>query len=574
MMSNVAHPLSDAPTYNMRSFSSAPSGRGRGGFYNGDSRLLQPVAFVKASSSLPATRDAPPSTPPSGSGAGAGAAKKKENVEPPRPAGQALNAQLEMRAQQASDRSFEEQAAMAPPRKAGLGSKPRAPQSQSPSDVVVESTPEPTTTADASNMDLEEEQPHPAAVDAEVVAISEPAVAETTIDSVVPAPSGTTLPRTDDEIELALAAERAQSKGDAEETETSISVPAGFVLGLDSAPVNGDDVNSDDDDDDDEEVVLLPDPAAQLGAVGSSSALAKSKADQSHKTSGYVTESDSSVDDDGYDDEDLRMMDEELEAVKKPKKLTKGQKRALRREGKKARRKGVPHARSGNAHLLIPGLDSPRQEGELESDEGEQEHVDGAPRMGDSDVEWGSDGGAAHQERRRRSIPKSGRAARREHKKMDRLSADVRADLEQQQQVLSRGDAGSSFKRSTKTAGPFGGQRAADEDYAANILASLQQEDSEDAETGDHTGEQGAKAFLAGIQSLNLGNPVRIDDIDASSSEEDSEGDTNIDSDEWEDESGSDDDSEDIDDPDITDDDDDSDVQHALELALGEADAA
>lgn len=145
-----------------------------------------------------------------------------------------------------------------------------------------------------------------------------------------------------------------------------------------------------------------------------------------------------------------------------PAKLSKNDKRRLKTAGKKARRAGQDHARSGNQHQhrgfneyssdddevdqddLKAGaaLFASMGAGEVEVEDLDDELMDGVPRQGDSDLDWGEAtpvmrGGlgssrapgqllGASTGRARRAERKEARQAQKEADKLDRLAANAR----------------------------------------------------------------------------------------------------------------------------------------------------
>lgn len=145
-------------------------------------------------------------------------------------------------------------------------------------------------------------------------------------------------------------------------------------------------------------------------------------------------------------------------------KLSKGSKRALKSAGKKARRDGSTHARSGNLHQhrgfnQYSSDEEDAQAGAAlfdamgagEVEDLDDELMDGVPRQGDSDLDWGDAvpvmrGGIGSAQapgqmlstgRQRRAQRKEDRQAQKEADKLERLAANARRQV-----AAEVGDAG------------------------------------------------------------------------------------------------------------------------------------
>ncbi|GAA6058013.1 hypothetical protein JCM3770_006646 [Rhodotorula araucariae] len=223
-------------------------------------------------------------------------------------------------------------------------------------------------------------------------------------------------------------------------------------------------------------------------------------------------------------------------------------KKALKRAARNARKLGREHARSGNAHATGPGRrlggdnvddeeaaadraagaemfarlqgtgvgvdDMLSGSDETSADDVDAEgHVPGAPRLGDSDLEWGGEAPPPRARVRGRAKKAAQRAARAETRETEKLERLVRAGGAREEVQLAL--ALELSVREERRASRARERRAAEEDYAANV-----------ADEGDDSMAVLA-AFAGGAVGTLGGEHGRGDDADRRMAEAED------DSDEW-----------------------------------------
>ncbi|SCZ95237.1 BZ3500_MvSof-1268-A1-R1_Chr11-2g03375 [Microbotryum saponariae] len=310
-------------------------------------------------------------------------------------------------------------------------------------------------------------------------------------------------------------------------------VPSDFVLGVSSnTAANREQVDSDSDDDEEIEQIVF-NPTASTSSNPSSSAPRAARAEVSPPT---ITKEAVAAPE--------PMVQPRTKKAPAPK-LTKAQKRA----GKKARRAGRLHVRSGNQHLLVEAESSDEDEqavdeedarqgremfarlelnGDAEAmqveegggNEGEDKGEEAPkPRVGDSDLEWGSDGppgmetrsSAGIRPKAKKELQKRQRREQRELEKMQRLASGARSHVEKL----------------------LGGNRAMD-DFARNLLGETEEGDID---------LEAARRFAEGMMGSSSGVQKNLDELVDEAREEQEDGQegwrTTSGSEDEEDESGS-----------------------------------
>ncbi|KDE04695.1 hypothetical protein MVLG_04918 [Microbotryum lychnidis-dioicae p1A1 Lamole] len=314
----------------------------------------------------------------------------------------------------------------------------------------------------------------------------------------------------------------------------TLVVPSDFVLGVSSnTAASREEVDSGSDEEEEETEQIVFHPTALTSSNPSSSAPRAARAEVSTPTTTKEAVAASEP-----------MIQPHTKKGPAPK-LTKAQKRA----GKKARRAGRLHARSGNQHLLVEAESSDEDEQavdeedarqgremfarmELNDDaEGMQVEEGGGnegedkgeeapePRVGDSDLEWGSDGppemetrsSAGIRPKAKKELQKRQRREQRELEKMQRLASGARSHVEKL----------------------LGGNRATD-DHARNLLGETEEGDID---------LEAARRFAEGLMGSSSGVQKTLDELVDEAREEQEDGQegwrTTSGSEDDEDESGS-----------------------------------
>lgn len=381
------------------------------------------------------------------------------------------------------------------------------------------------------------------------------------------------------------------------EPAAAVTVPRGFVLGLtnNTEPLQ-EPSSSSDESSDNEQIVFKPQPTSSRAPPSAPAAIIPPAADTTSKIHSVSPTSPGAAPAPGPSEKSAPKSTSTLPKPKfaPPVKLTKKQKAALKKAGKKARRAGKQHARSGNMHRLAEaaagdfsdeddddevaaeaaeddrlGREMFEKMKQVDLDEGEASdgEAKGKPRVGDSDLEWGSGGpeedaadddngmtvesglATSRTAKRRREARKAQREEKREEERMARLSQNARIQVEETIRVED-------------------GSVAIEEEVSIKEKIVLAEDASESDDEDDENAAvdwKAAQSFADGLLGSKSGRQNTLGDMDQDDSEE-GEG--------WQTTSGTD-DSDSGHDDDAEEDEEalDTDEQAAKDYTLGEADA-